>query len=100
MIAFYLYAQFLLVSLSGDYDFKIMQILDQVEFGLNHIPVILVETLIGLDNLPVTHLPVTHCFTGSPILLEVYTHIFLTSPCFVDLVPGKTEVVGTPLEYY
>ena len=68
IIAFYLYAQFLLVFPSGDYDLKIMQILDQVESGLNFMLVILAETLIGLDNLPMTH----H-FTRSPILLEVHT---------------------------
>ena len=72
MIAFYLYAQFRLVSPSGNCDFKIIQILNQVESILNLIPIILAETFIGLDNLPVTH-----CFTRSPILLEVISMVSL-----------------------
>ena len=66
MIAFCIYAQFLLVSPSGDCDPKIMHILDQVESGFNPMPVILAETLTGLDNLPLAHR-----FAGSPLLLEV-----------------------------
>ena len=71
MLALCLYAQFLLVSPSGDYDLKIMQILDQTESGLNLMPVILAETLIGLDNLSMTHR-----FAGSPVLLEVIIILF------------------------
>ena len=48
MLAFYLYAQFLLVSLSADCDPKILYILDQVEAGHNPCPLILVETISGL----------------------------------------------------
>ena len=66
MLAFYLYAQFLLVSPSGDYDSKLLHILDQVEVGLNPFPLILVETIIGLDNFAETKR-----FSGSPMLLEV-----------------------------
>ena len=55
IVALYLYAQFLLVSISCDYDFKFMHILNQVESGHNLVPFILAETLTGLDNLPATH---------------------------------------------
>ena len=50
MLAFCIYTQFLLVSSSGNYDSKILNILDQVEGGLNPFPLILAETIIGLDN--------------------------------------------------
>ena len=49
-ISFYLYAQFLLVSSHGEADTKIISILEQVKLGANPIPVILGETIIGLDN--------------------------------------------------
>ena len=71
MIAFCIYAQFLLVSPFGDCDPKIMHILDQVESGFNPMPVILAETLTGLDNLPLVHR-----FAGSPLLLEVNPPLF------------------------
>ena len=77
MIAFCTYAQFLLVSSSGDCDPKIMHILDQVESGFNPMPVILAETLTGLDNLPLAHR-----FAGSPLLLEVNPLFFLTYVTF------------------
>ena len=50
MMALCLYAQFLLVSPSGNCDSKILYILGQVEVGYNLFSLILVETLIGLDN--------------------------------------------------
>ena len=66
MLTFYLYAQFILVSLLGDYDSKILHILDQVEAGLNPFPLILAETIIGLDNFAETRQ-----FFESLVLLEV-----------------------------
>ena len=66
MLAFCVYAQFLLVSPSGNYDSKILNILDQVQAGLNPFPLILAETIIGLDNFSKTRR-----FFGSPMLLEV-----------------------------
>ena len=69
MIAFCLYAQFLLVSPFGDYDSKILYILEQVEAGLNPFPLILAETIIGLDNFPKTKR-----FSGSPLLLEAWLY--------------------------
>lgn len=50
MMALCLYAQFLLVSPSGNCDPKILSIIDQVEMGLNPFPLILAETIVGLDN--------------------------------------------------
>ena len=66
ILATCLYAQFLLVSLSGNCDSKLLHILDQVEAGLNPFPLILGETIIGLDDFTETKR-----FRGSPMLLEV-----------------------------
>ena len=66
MLAFCIYAQFLLVSLSGNCDTKLLHILNQVEDGLNPFPLILAETITGLDNFASTRR-----FSGSPMLLEV-----------------------------
>ena len=78
MIALCLYAQFLLVSPSGDGNTKLFQIIDQEKSGFNPMLVILVETLISLDNLTVTYR-----ITGSPMLLEVFfLYIFLFSYFF------------------
>ena len=66
MLVLYLYSQFLLTSLSGDCDPKIRSILDQVEAGHNSFPLILAETIHGLD-----HFAETRRFSGSPMLLEV-----------------------------
>ena len=66
MMALCLYAQFVLVSASGNCDAKILHILNQVKAGCNPFPLILAETLIGLDDFASTR----H-FSGSPILLEV-----------------------------
>ena len=49
-VSFYLYAQFLLISSQGDADIKIISITEQVETGANPMPVILAETIIGLDS--------------------------------------------------
>ena len=49
-ISFYLYAQFLLVSSHGEADTRIISILEQVETGANFMPIILAETIIGLEN--------------------------------------------------
>ena len=49
-VSFYLYAQFLLVSSQGDADIRIISIIEQVETRANPMSVILVETIIGLDN--------------------------------------------------
>ena len=66
MLAFCLYAQFLLVLLSGDCDPKILHILDQVEAIQNPFPLILAETIIGLDKFAETIR-----FSRSLMLLEV-----------------------------
>ena len=66
ILAFCAYAQFLLVSPFGNCDSKMLNILDQVEAGLNLFPLVLVETIIGLDNFSETRR-----FSGSPMLLEV-----------------------------
>ena len=49
-ISFCLYAQFLLISSQRDADIRIINIIEQVETGANPIPVILAETIIGLDS--------------------------------------------------
>ena len=49
-ISFCLYAQFLLVSSQEDADITIISIIEQVETGANPMPVILAETIIGLEN--------------------------------------------------
>ena len=49
-VSFCLYAQFLLVSSHGDADIRIISIIEQVKSGANPMPVILAETIIGLDS--------------------------------------------------
>ena len=49
-ISFCLYAQFLLTASQGDADVRIISIIKQVEIGANPMPIILVETIIGLDD--------------------------------------------------
>ena len=80
LLALCLYSQFLLISLSGDCDPKVLSILDQVEAGHNPFLLILAETIHGLD-----HFVEIKCFFGSPMLLEVdlFTQIFIF--CFVCL---------------
>ena len=65
-MALCLYSQFLLVSLSGNCDPKILHVLDQVENGRNPFPLVLAETLVGLDNFASLGR-----LSGSPMLLEV-----------------------------
>ena len=66
LLALCLYSQFLLVSLYGDCDPKILSILDQVKAGQNPFPLILAETIHGLDKFAETRY-----FSGSLMLLEV-----------------------------
>ena len=66
LLALCLYSQFLLISLSGDCDPKILSVLDQVESGQNPFSLILAETIYGLDKFAKTR----H-FSESPMLLEV-----------------------------
>ena len=73
LLALCLYSQFLLISLSGDCDPKILSVLNQVEAGQNPFPLILTETIHGLDKFAETR----HFF-GSPMLLEVsLSHLIL-----------------------
>lgn len=80
MMALCLYAQFLLVSASGNCNPKILSIIDQVEAGLNPFPLILAETIIGLDNFAETRQ-----FSGSPLLLEVSSLPFPSFTAFLSL---------------
>ena len=65
-VSFYLYAQFLLIFSQGDVDIRIISIIEKVETGANPMPVILVETIIGLDSFKEQN----H-FSGSLLLLQV-----------------------------
>ena len=65
-VSFCLYAQFLLVSPQGDADMRIISILEQVETVANPMPVILAETIIGLDNFKKRNR-----LSGSLLLLQV-----------------------------
>ena len=65
-VSFCLYSQFLLVSSKGDADMRIISIIEQVETGNNPMPVILAETLIGLDNFKEENR-----LSGSLLLLQV-----------------------------
>ena len=49
-VSFYLYAQFLLIFSQGDADIRIISIIEQVETRANPIPIILAETIIGLNS--------------------------------------------------
>ena len=71
LLALCLYSQFLLILPSGDCDPKILFVLDQVEAGQNPFPLILAETIQGLDKFAETM-----CFFGSPMLLEVSSSLF------------------------
>ncbi len=68
LIAFYLYAQFLLVSPRVDGDVRIFSLMEQLEERRNPFPLILAETLCGLDNVKHGR---THRLGGSPLLLQV-----------------------------
>ena len=65
-VFFCLYAQFLLVSSKGDANMRIVSIIEQVETGNNPMPVILAETLIGLDSFKEENR-----LSGSLLLLQV-----------------------------
>ena len=64
--SFCLYAQFLLISSQGDADIRIISPIEQVETGANPMPVILAETIIGLDNFKELNR-----FSSSLLLLQV-----------------------------
>ena len=65
-VSFCLYAQFLLTASQEDIDVRIICIIEQVETGVNPMPIILAETIIGLDNFKEhNHL------SGSLLLLQV-----------------------------
>ena len=65
-VSFCLYAQFLLVSSKGDADIRIINIIEQVKSGANPTPIILVETIIGLDSFKEENR-----LSGSLLLLQV-----------------------------
>ena len=65
-VSFCLYAQFLLVSPQGEADTRIISIIEQVEIGANPMPVILAETIMGLDNFKEQNR-----LSGSLLLLKV-----------------------------
>ena len=50
IVSLCLYAQFLLISSHGDADIRIISIIEQVEIGVNPMPIILAKTIIGLDS--------------------------------------------------
>ena len=106
-LALCLFAQFLLVSTSGECDLQVLCFLSQVESGLNPLPIILAETISGLDNFAASNR-----FTGSLLLLEVTkrliiplfpllqsllaissSHIFFI---FLDMASGEIEDAGSP----
>ena len=66
-VSFCLYAQFLLTASQGDADVRIISIIKQVEIGANPMPVILAETIIGLDNFKEKNR-----LSGSLLLFQVY----------------------------
>ena len=65
-VSFCLYAQFLLISSQGDVDIRIISIIEQVETGVNPMPIILAETIIGLDSFKEQNR-----LSGSLLLLQV-----------------------------
>ena len=97
-----LFAQFLLVSTSGECDLQVLCILSQVESGLNPLPIILAEIIFGLDNFTVSNR-----LTGSPMLLEVtkwvsislfllfYHHFSSTISFFSDMTSREVEDAGS-----
>ena len=66
-ISFFLYAQFLLVFFQGGADTRIINILEQVETGANLMPIILAETIIGIDSFKEQNR-----LSGRLLLLQVY----------------------------
>ena len=65
-VSFCLYAQFLLISPQGDADIRIISIIEQVETGATPMPIILAETIIGLDSFKEQNR-----LSGSLLLLQV-----------------------------
>ena len=74
--SFCLYAHFLLVSTEGRGNMQIAHVLEQVESGHNPFPIILAETIVGLDSMK--H---TQRLRGSPLLLQVCIS-FISDACF------------------
>jgi len=68
LVVFYLYAQFLLVSSRIDGDIRIFSLMEQLEERRNPFPLILAETLCGLDNVKNGS---ARRLGGSPLLLQV-----------------------------
>ena len=93
----------MLVSTSGDCDFQVLRILSQVESGLNPLPIILAETISGLDNFAASNR-----FTESLMLLEIKKRsiipllplfqslLAILSSFFLDMASGEIEDVGSP----
>ena len=65
-VSFCLYAQFLLISPQGDADIRIISIIEQVKIGATPMPIILAETIIGLDSFKEQNR-----LSGSLLLLQV-----------------------------
>ena len=65
-VSFCLCAQFLLISSQGDTDIRIISITEQVETWANPMPIILAETIIGLDSFKEQNR-----LSGSLLLLQV-----------------------------
>ena len=76
IVSFCLYAHFLLVSTEGRGSIQIVHVVEQVESGHNPFPIILAETIVGLDS--VKH---TQRLRGSPLLLQVCIS-FTSCACF------------------
>ena len=89
IVSFCLYAHFLLISTEGRGSTQIVQVLEQVESGHNPFPIILAETIVGLDS--VKH---TQRLRGSPLLLQVRTS-FTPHACFYEqklIHPVKSDL--------
>ena len=65
-VSFCLYTQFLLISFQGDADIRIISVIEQVETGANPMPIILAETIIGLDSFKEQN-----CLSGRVLMLQV-----------------------------
>ena len=75
-----LLAGYLLVDPFGLVDPAIIGVADDINDGGNPVPLILAETLMGLDKV---HAGQTVVFGGAPILLQVWDfHVFFTAPCW------------------
>ena len=66
IVSFCLYAHFLLISIEGRGNIQIVHVLEQIESGHNPFPIILAETIVGLDFVKHTQRP-----RGNPLLLRV-----------------------------